>query len=257
MTVSLLCLLLGWWVISARRQAAAVALLESKGSFASFSHTTGISDKASQSKPQAQWVPEWLREQLGPHKLATIRAVRLGSPNEPQRKRLVDSDMSVLKQLPQLRELSIFLTSITDEGLKQIANCQDLRVLTFWNNPKITDASMQTISQLERLHSLEAGGPLCGDAGLAYISEMEELRELKLSDYRDTPGITDAGMQHIGKLTNLELLSLQNASITDEGLRHLEKLKSLKTLNLTRTNVSAAGVARLQSSLPKCIISIK
>jgi Leucine-rich repeat (LRR) protein len=249
--------LLGWWVILAKRQAAAVALLESKGSFASFSYTTGVSDKASQSKPQAQWVPEWLREQLGPHKLATIRAVRLGSPNEPQRQRLVDSDLSVLKQLPQLRELNIMLTNVTDEGLKQIANCQDLRVLMFWNNPKITDASMQTISQLERLHSLEAGGPLCGDAGLAYISEMEELRELKLADYRDTPGITDAGMQHIGKLENLELLSLQNASITDEGLRHLEKLKSLKTLDLTRTNVSAAGVARLQSSLPKCAISIK
>lgn len=257
LAISLTCLWLGWWVNSARRQAAAVNELEQKGSYVDFIYSMGIGDTFPNSPPQAQWVPKWLHEQLGRHYFETIRAVRLGSPNEPDRRRLVDADMSVLRKLPGLRGLIIMLTNVTDEGLRQITNCQDLRVLMFWNNKKITDESMKVIRQLRNLHSLEADGQLCSDAGLAAIQDMRQLRELTLIDYRGNPGITDKGLEHIGNLENLELLSIQNAAITDDGLHHLEGLTSLRNLHLAKTNVTPEGVARLGVALPNCTITLK
>ncbi len=54
----------------------------------------------------------------------------------------------------------------------------------------------------------------------------------------------------VGKLTNLEVLELDECPITDRGLPHLEGLKKLKTLDLKDTKVTATGVERLRKALP-------
>ena len=58
-------------------------------------------------------------------------------------------------------------------------------------------------------------------------------------------GVTDQGIQSLGKLTMLTRLHLENTSITDSASAHLSKLKSLEYLNLYGTKVSDASVGNL------------
>jgi hypothetical protein len=50
-------------------------------------------------------------------------------------------------------------------------------------------------------------------------------------------------------------LSLCGVRITDGGLEHLKKLTGLEVLRLDATLVTPAGVAALQRVLPRCRIS--
>jgi len=52
----------------------------------------------------------------------------------------------------------------------------------------------------------------------------------------------------------LKRLSLATSGMTDAGLDHLAGLTNLEELNVTGTKVTADGIARLQAALPKCKI---
>ena len=58
-------------------------------------------------------------------------------------------------------------------------------------------------------------------------------------------GVTDKGIESLGKFTLLTRLHLENTSITDSATAHLSKLKSLEYLNLYGTGVSDASVGNL------------
>jgi len=47
---------------------------------------------------------------------------------------------------------------------------------------------------------------------------------------------------------------LGQTSVTDAGLEHLGGLKQLQYIELGRTNVTGEGVNKLQQALPKCRI---
>ena len=66
--------------------------------------------------------------------------------------------------------------------------------------------------------------------------------------------VTDEGLVHLKRLTNLESLSLTSTQITDVGLEHLKTLDSLQELNLYDTQVTPEGVRKLQEALPNCEI---
>ncbi|MEE8451785.1 MAG: hypothetical protein V3R99_07710, partial [Thermoguttaceae bacterium] len=50
----------------------------------------------------------------------------------------------------------------------------------------------------------------------------------------DQTRITDNGMEHLGNLKNLEMLSLNGTSVSDAGLRHLSGMRKLRVLWLGR-----------------------
>lgn len=68
--------------------------------------------------------------------------------------------------------------------------------------------------------------------------------------------VTDAGLQHLSGLTNLEWLDLSGTAIGDGGLQHLSGLKNLQHLDLSRTRVGDTEIERfrdfrLQAGLPE------
>ena len=65
---------------------------------------------------------------------------------------------------------------------------------------------------------------------------------------------TDAGVEHVKGLTQLQSLSLWGTKITDAGLVHLQGLTELQTLELEATQVTDAGVTEIQRTLPNCRI---
>jgi hypothetical protein len=69
-------------------------------------------------------------------------------------------------------------------------------------------------------------------------------------------GIDDEGLAAIGKLTELEILGLNECPITDSGLTHLTGLKKLTWLGLYKTKVTEAGVKNLKKDLTKMSANI-
>ena len=63
-----------------------------------------------------------------------------------------------------------------------------------------------------------------------------------LSGTRDT----DAAMEHLRALVQLESLSMYRSSITDAGLKNLKGLPQLRELNLAATRVTDTGLKNLK-----------
>jgi hypothetical protein len=68
--------------------------------------------------------------------------------------------------------------------------------------------------------------------------------------------ITDAGVDHLVKMTKLRLLAIYDTGITDEGALRLKALTNLTVLELG-PNVSKLGASELKKLLPNCSIMWK
>jgi hypothetical protein len=66
----------------------------------------------------------------------------------------------------------------------------------------------------------------------------------------------DACLEHLATMSRLEGLSLDDVPVTDAVLMRLHNMTRLQSLNLRFAKVTATGVAKLQSALPKCQISV-
>jgi hypothetical protein len=88
------------------------------------------------------------------------------------------------------------------------------------------------------------------DAGLEHVQRLPRLHWMHLTHTQ----ITDGGLVHLKELHQLDDLSLAKTEITDAGLHHLEGLTQLRFLNLTDTKATDEGVKKLQQALPNCTI---
>jgi hypothetical protein len=84
------------------------------------------------------------------------------------------------------------------------------------------------------------------DAGLAHLAGLRSLQSVELGDIR----VTDAGLKHLEKMTDLRDWGLFGTSVSDAGLAHLAGLRSLQSVELGDTRVTDAGVQELQKALP-------
>ena len=82
------------------------------------------------------------------------------------------------------------------------------------------------------------------DAGLAHLGQLSQLTNLNLESCKQ---ITDAGLAHLGQLSQLTNLRLGNCNqITDAGLACLGQLSQLANLFLSCCNqITDAGLAHL------------
>ena len=69
------------------------------------------------------------------------------------------------------------------------------------------------------------------DAGLEHVKGLTQLQWLFLFSSRE---ITDAGLEHLKELTQLQELWLDSAKVTGAGLEHLKGLPHLQVLDLWR-----------------------
>ena len=66
--------------------------------------------------------------------------------------------------------------------------------------------------------------------------------------------VTDAGLEHLKRLTSLRRLFLSGTQISGAGLEYLKGLTRLVLLEVDDTEVSDIGVSELQQALPNCDI---
>jgi peroxiredoxin len=79
------------------------------------------------------------------------------------------------------------------------------------------------------------------DAGLEKIAQLTDLQFLGLSGTK----VTDAGMQALQHCLNLRELHLAGTAIGDDGLKSLAELQSLKVLALGDTLITDSGLEQL------------
>src|SRR5262245_52503839 len=103
-----------------------------------------------------------------------------------------DDLLSVLPALPELREVCLNRSPISDAGLVHLRQVEGLEELYLWATP-------------------------ISDAGLAHLEAVTGLRRLELRRC----AVNDAGLAHVAKIPNLERLNLEGTRITDAGLEHL------------------------------------
>jgi hypothetical protein len=88
--------------------------------------------------------------------------------------------------------------------------------------------------------------PHSNDSGLDALGRLASLEVLSLDGLQ----ITDNGLVNLRGLSRLRILSLARTPVSDAGLVHLHGLKRLQSLSLTGTNTSDRGVEDLKRSLP-------
>jgi hypothetical protein len=227
--VCLLVALVGLWFHSAWRQQVAVMDIERAGGVVKYSYLMRIPGSEPPAARRTPWVPQWLRERFDPHFFDAVQTVHFGDPNSGDLPSVGDEAMQRLRWFPELREVGLWSTEVSDDGLKELERLRKLRHVTLGRNQNISDEGMKSIGRLGQLNSLEIYGRQVTDEGLKYLGEMKSLTYLHIS----------------------------GANVTDEGLVHLERIGSLRQLILERTGATPEGVARLRRALPDCGILLR
>jgi len=213
------------------RQRAAVEALENRGEgYASISYGVDTSPR-----------PYALKVLLGDDIYGKMTDASLNDPS------IRDKDLAHLEVLSGITDLSLG-PGITDKGLIHLQHLDKLTILVLIDT-QVTDEGLKVIRTLSQLDELYLDNTQISDQGLAHIAGLK-LRYLSLGG----TSITDAGLENLGGMAQLQALDLGGTNITDAGLVQLGKIRSLKEVNVTHTPVTEGGTAALLEALPNVIL---
>lgn len=109
----------------------------------------------------------------------------------------------------------------------------------------LTTAGLGEMTKLQSLMEVHLGG--ANDETLKSVALLAKLKRLDLSHPLGFGvNITDEGLTHLERLTDLEFLNLQTTRVTDAGIVLLKSLDKLTSLDISWTQVTLAGVQQLQ-----------
>jgi hypothetical protein len=185
---------------------------------------------------------------------------------------VTDAQLRPLRRLTTVEDLCLFLSHITNQGLKTVAKLTALRTLylsacygiddeglrhlpTTLSTLRlavtpVTDNGLQHLKRMTRLQSLTLNSTNITDAGLAHVAHLTILQELALSDTK----ITDAGLRTLKGMRKMRRLDLSGTRVTDEGMKFLSAMTDLETLDIRQTQVTDKGVANLKRALPNVTV---
>jgi serine/threonine protein kinase len=145
----------------------------------------------------------------------------------------------------------VAIKQVTDAGLENLAGLTRLHGL-WLPETRITDAGLIHVRGLTALQGINLVQTPISDRGLEQLQGLKKLEAL----YLDGTGVTDRGLRFLKDLARLRELGLRWTQVSDEGLEQLERfgLKNLRTLHLGGTKITDAGVERFQAALPRCQI---
>jgi len=169
---------------------------------------------------------------------------------------ITDAGLAHIGEMPKIELLLLDVTGpVTDEGIRHLAKMPSLRKLGI-KSPLISDRGLEYLGQIKTLESLTLPQDQHGitDAGLIHLGQLPNLRSLGISRIHfndpamNTEYYTDRGLQALANCRRLESLSIGSPGITDAGMDHVAKLTHLKKLNLFGCdNVTEAGLAKLKT----------
>ncbi len=177
-----------------------------------------------------------------------------------------DNSVLPLADLPDLQELLLSGTGVTDVSAELLSRIPTLRSATF-SDTSVTGAGLQQMSRCTRLRSISLSGSTINDAAMQGLKEWPALKHIQVVranitneslqslgairtlrgiDLWEAGRIDDEGVSHLRSLTDLESLHILNAPITDKTLRICSSWKSLKFLRFNSPQITDEGMAALQ-----------
>ena len=115
-----------------------------------------------------------------------------------------------------------------------------------------SDQDLELLAPLsEQITWLDLGKTSVSDAGLESVGRLTNLKKLHL----EKTTVTDDGLAHLTDLTQLEYLNLYGTGVSDSGLLHLSGLTKLRSLYLWQTNVTQEGIIRLKEEIPDLYVN--
>jgi len=140
-----------------------------------------------------------------------------------------DVELIRLARLPDVKELDLSHTRITDEGMLLLKPAPQISDLNLYYAELITDQGMTAIKDWKHLKRLNVRGTRISDGTLEIVSHLTELEAL---DIANTP-TTDNGLDNLITLTRLKELSLGRRRLSDSVLELLRLLPTLTYLDLS------------------------
>ena len=183
---------------------------------------------------------------------------------------VTNANLKLLAQLPRLKRLTLVNTRVTPEGVLLLRDTRleayswfdDQReykeVLPYIKQLKhirvaggsqsgIIDDDLENFAGMTSVEELNLSGNWITDAGLRHLERLTNLRSLDLGDQREgRPRITDTGVSHLSGLTELRRLELRGSLVTTAGLEKLRGLTKLQYLGITNTPLKDAKVLDLR-----------
>ncbi len=132
-----------------------------------------------------------------------------------------DSVLRGLADHPQITEIQLVGTAITDEGLRQIRRLPSLQKIRL-GGTRVTGVGLAELDS--PLTELNLAGTQANDEGLAVIARITSLERLDLARTK----ITVLGVSRLRRLRNLSYLILDRCDIDDEALVHLQAMPQVK-----------------------------
>jgi hypothetical protein len=172
---------------------------------------------------------------------------------------LNDKTLALLHPLVKLEELHTDSVQLSDAGLEGLVKFPGLRVATFyhisWGNKAFDGSGFAKLANMKSLRKLTVAGTPFNDKGMEAVGQLQQLEEFRTwHTYQ-----TQAGNEHLAKLTNLKTLYLgqrlrrydggSNAlSLNDDTLPILARMKGLESLTLDEARFTHAGLLQLKAS---------
>src|SRR6185295_4309291 len=166
-----------------------------------------------------------------------------------------DEGAAVVKNWKHLKRLNLRGTKITDSTLEFLSGVPTLESLDVgW--AQITDTGLEHLSSLVNLHRLTMGGNKLTDTSLQFLRQMPQLEYLDIGGTQRTDSglwsllLSDTGMQSIAAVTELKELRMTGTAVTGRGLELLKPLAKLERLNLQ-------GCKRLRDDAAAALVGFK
>ena len=154
--------LLGSRALRARRQKKAIEELAGQGALVMYDYESAAVDRQGSPRPP---VPRWLCTVLGVDFFADVVFVGQGGGSDFGR-----GDLIHLKAFPDLEELQLYQSDVTDEDLAHLASLGRLRWLDLTSD-EITDEGLEHLMGLSSLQEIAVGGKRITDIGVARLRE--------------------------------------------------------------------------------------
>ncbi len=144
--------------------------------------------------------------------------------------------MPHLSELTGLKELTVRLPDLTDQGMRHLKALTGLEFLSV-SGLGVTDAGLKYLEDMQSLQVLSCWTTLTDD-GLAHVGKLPALQELSIN----VTSVKGPGLAHIAKLPALEYLWLSGENFGNSGLQYLRDFPALKSLRLHGENLRISNL---------------
>lgn len=167
--------------------------------------------------------------------LPNLRELRLAWTN------VTDSGLGELRQ--ELQIIDVSHTRVTDHGVASIVSDGTLHVICA-NGTSITDATGRGLGANRSLRMVALNGTSIGDGTIASLIDCKELASLEIA----STCISDASADAVARLTSLQLLDAAINNIGDRFCRAACALNELNNLNVAYTRCGDPSLVAISRS---------